>query len=123
MTHRLRLFALLAALGCAVQTAPSPSASVVEPGPLNPPAPLTADQQRWVHSTLASLSLRQRAVEMVMVWMLGDYTDTRDSTYAELTRWIDAGIGGVSMSLGTPIEVAAKLNALQRRASVPLLVS
>jgi beta-N-acetylhexosaminidase len=40
-----------------------------------------------------------------------------------LTRWIDAGIGGVSMSLGTPIEVAAKLNSLQRRANVPLLVS
>ncbi len=123
MTHRLRLFALVAALGCAVQTAPSPTVSVAEPGPLNPRAPLTADQQKWVDSTLASLSLRQRVGQMVMVWMLGDYTNTHDSTYAELTRWVDAGIGGVSMSLGTPIEVAAKLNSLQRRASVPLLVS
>ena len=39
-------------------------------------------------------------------------------------RWVERdGIGGVSMSLGTPIEVAAKLNDLQRRARVPLLVS
>ena len=59
-----------------------------------------------------------------MVWMLGDYTNTRDSSYAEVIRWVERdGIGGVSMSLGTPIEVAAKLNDLQRRARVPLLVS
>jgi beta-N-acetylhexosaminidase len=123
MTHRLRFLALAAVLGCAVQTAPSPSASVAEPGPLNPRAPLTAAEQKWVDSTLASLSLRQRVGQMVMVWMLGDYTNTRDSTYAELTHWVDTGIGGVSMSLGTPIEVAAKLNSLQGRARVPLLVS
>ena len=123
MKQRLRVLALLAALGCAVQTAPSPSASVAEPGPLNPRAPLTADQQRWVDSTFRSLSLRQSVGQMVMVWMLGDYTNTRDSTFAELVTWVDAGIGGVSMSLGTPIEVAAKLNELQRRSRVPLLVS
>jgi len=77
-----------------------------------------------VDSTLASLSLRERVGQMVMVWMLGDYTNVRDSSYAEVIRWVERdGIGGVSMSLGTPIEVAAKLNDLQRRAGVPLLVS
>jgi beta-N-acetylhexosaminidase len=77
-----------------------------------------------VDSTLASLSLRERVGQMVMVWMLGDYTNVRDSSYAEVIRWVERdGIGGVSMSLGTPIEVAAKLNDLQRRARVPLLVS
>jgi beta-N-acetylhexosaminidase len=61
---------------------------------------------------------------MVMIWMLGDYTSTRDTAYAQIIRWVEQdGIGGVSMSLGTPIEVAAKLNDLQRRARVPLLVS
>jgi beta-N-acetylhexosaminidase len=61
---------------------------------------------------------------MVMVWVLGDYTNVHDSSYAEVIRWVERdGIGGVSMSLGTPIEVAAKLNDLQRRARVPLLVS
>ena len=120
MKHRLRVFALLAVLGCAVQTAPSPSASVAEPGPLNPRAPLTAGQQKWVDSTLASLSLRQRVGQMVMVWMLGDYTNTRDSTFAELVTWVDAGIGGVSMSLGTPIEVAIKKLAAMETDAVGL---
>jgi beta-N-acetylhexosaminidase len=56
--------------------------------------------------------------------VLGDYTSSGDSTYAEVARWITRdGIGGVSMSLGTPVEVAAKVNAFQRLAKVPLLVS
>ena len=61
---------------------------------------------------------------MVMEWVLGDYTNVKDSSYAEVIRWVEQDhIGGVSMSLGTPIEVAAKINDLQRRAKVPLLVS
>src|SRR5262245_49651978 len=61
---------------------------------------------------------------MVMMWVLGDYTNTDDPTFAEIRRWIvEDGIGGVSMSLGSPIEVAAKLNAMQRLARVPLLAS
>jgi len=59
-----------------------------------------------------------------MEWVLGDYTNTRDSSYAEVIRWIERDhIGGVSMSLGTPIEVAAKINDMQRRSKVPLLTS
>jgi beta-N-acetylhexosaminidase len=61
---------------------------------------------------------------MVMMWVLGDYTNTDDPSFAEIRRWItEDGIGGVSMSLGSPIEVAAKVNAMQRLARVPLLVS
>src|SRR5205823_4091882 len=72
--------------------------------------PLTSAQQRWVDSTLATLSLRDRVGQMVMVWVLGDYTSNGDSTFAEVRRWIQQDhIGGVSMSLGTPIEVAAKI--------------
>ena len=89
----------------------------------NPPAP-SATQQRWVDSVLSTLSLRERVGQMVMIWMLGDYTSTTDSSYAEVIRWVERDrIGGVTMSLGTPIEVAAKLNDLQRRARVPLIVA
>jgi len=84
---------------------------------------LSDAERRWVDSTLATLSLRERVAQMVMVWALGDYTNTSDPTYAQLVRWIEQdGVGGVAMSLGTPIEVAAKLNDLQRRARVPLVV-
>jgi beta-N-acetylhexosaminidase len=78
----------------------------------------------WVDSVLASLSQRQRVAQMVMFWMLGDYTSADDSTFAEIVGWVEReGVGGISMSLGTPIEVADKLNYLQRRARIPLLVS
>jgi beta-N-acetylhexosaminidase len=61
---------------------------------------------------------------MVMVWVLGDYTSNGDSSFAEVRRWIEQDhVGGVSMSLGTPIEVAAKINSMQRIARVPLLTS
>ncbi len=126
--HRIRraaaTFALVASAGCQASRPSSTGVAAPDVGPLSPTVPLTDRQRRWVDSTLASLSLRERVGQMVMVWMLGDYTNVHDSSYAEVIRWVERdGIGGVSMSLGTPIEVAAKLNDLQRRARVPLLVS
>src|SRR5919106_3141540 len=114
--------------GC-VRTAPGPvdTLAVRSPRMLPPrPAPITVvrDTAAWVDSTLASLSLRERAAQMVMFWTLGDYTSVDDSTFAEVVRWVEReGVGGVTMSLGTPIEVADKLNVLQRRARVPLIVA
>ena len=88
------------------------------------PARFDGDTAAWVQSTLAGLSLRQRVAQMVMFWVLGDYTSVDDSTFREVVRWVESeGVGGMTMSLGTPIEVAAKINYLQRRAKVPLLVS
>src|SRR5215207_7044289 len=98
---------------------PSPRA-----GPFTPRAALTTAQRKWIDSTLASLPLRERVGQMVMVWVLGDYTSYADSTFAEVRRWIERDhIGGVSMSLGTPIEVAAKINNMQRLSRVPLMTS
>jgi beta-N-acetylhexosaminidase len=71
--------------------------------------------------------MRQRVGQMVMVWVLGDYTSSTDSSYLEVKRWIvDDGVGGVIMSLGSPVEVAAKVNDFQRLAAnhgLPLLVA
>ncbi|MEO6445879.1 MAG: glycoside hydrolase family 3 N-terminal domain-containing protein [Gemmatimonadaceae bacterium] len=104
----------------------SPAAAPAPLGTANiaPGTPLTPAQQRWIDETMTSLSLREKVGQLVMVWVLGDYTSNGDSSFAEVRRWImQDGIGGVSMSLGTPIEVAAKLNAMQRIAKVPLLAS
>lgn len=116
---------LLAFLGgaCASARTPAP-APIAASANLAPGTALTAAQRRWIDSTFATLSLRQQVGQMVMMWVLGDYTNTDDPSFAEVRRWIsDDGIGGVSMSLGSPIEVAAKVNAMQRLARVPLLVS
>ncbi|HUQ80656.1 MAG TPA: glycoside hydrolase family 3 N-terminal domain-containing protein [Gemmatimonadaceae bacterium] len=103
---------------------PLPATPTPLPGPFDPRTALTARQAKWIDSTLASLPLRERIGQMVMVWVLGDYTSYGDSTFAEVRRWIERDhIGGVSMSLGTPIEVAAKINNMQRLSRVPLLSS
>jgi beta-N-acetylhexosaminidase len=87
-------------------------------------APALRDTSGWVDSVLTTLSPRQRVAQMVMFWVLGDYTSVDDSVFKEVVRWVEQeGVGGFTMSLGTPIEVAAKINYLQRRARVPLLVS
>ena len=113
----------LAAAGCrSTRPSPAPSSDPVAAAERVEAAP-TVDERRWVDSTLASLTLRERVGQMVMVLIQGDYTNTRDATYAQIIRWVEQdGIGGITMSLGTPVEVAAKLNDLQRRAKVPLIV-
>ena len=87
-------------------------------------APFPASTQRWIDRTIAEMSLRDRVAQMVMVWVLGDYTSTSDSAFIRATDLVRRErVGGVVMSLGSPIEVAEKLNALQRLAPLPLLVA
>src|SRR5215217_7246214 len=80
-----------AACGAVVVPAPStrPAAAPVVAGGLRPGASLSPTQRRWVDSTLGTLTLRERVGQMVMVWVLGDYTNTRDSSYAEVIRWVE----------------------------------
>lgn len=86
--------------------------------------PLPAEARRWIDTTLAGLSLRERVGQMVMIWVLGDYTSSTDTSFILAVERIRRDkVGGVVMSLGSPIEVAAKVNALQRHAELPLLVS
>src|SRR4051794_40336852 len=124
MKLRIILSSALAVVAC---VAPSNRPTLATPTVVRPfdvSTPLTEAQRRWVDSTLATLSLRERVGQMVMVWVLGDYTSNGDSSFAEVRRWIQQDhIGGVSMSLGTPIEVAAKINAMQRISSVALIAS
>ncbi len=86
-------------------------------------APLNDAARTWIEQTLASLSLRQKVGQMTSAWVLGDYTSTSDPSFIEVRDWVVKDeVGSVTMSLGTPIEVAAKLNDLQRLARIPMLV-
>jgi beta-glucosidase-like glycosyl hydrolase/CubicO group peptidase (beta-lactamase class C family) len=76
-----------------------------------------------VEETLSSLTLREAIGQMIMPWMSGAYTSTTGPEFHEYVRYIEeAGIGGVVISIGLPHTYGAKLNALQARAEVPLLV-
>src|SRR5688500_4625864 len=121
--HALATLALLAlsVAGCrTARSAPAPADPASDERPM---AVVRISEQRWVDSTLASLTLRERVGQMVMMLIQGDYTTSRDANYAQIVRWVEQdGLGGITMSLGTPMEVATKINDLQRRAKVPLLV-
>lgn len=121
MPSRLRVLPVAALVACATATTTTPPRDVATPATT---VAFTGDTAAWVERTLAALTPRQRVAQLVMFWVLGDYSSTDDSTFREVVRWVeDEGVGGFTMSLGTPIEVAAKINYLQRRARVPLLVS
>ena len=77
----------------------------------------------WVRTTLASMTLRQKVGQMVWPSVFGDYASTSDSAWKKLSTWIVRDqVGGFTMSIGSPMEIAAKLNAMQRMSRVPLLV-
>ena len=75
-------------------------------------------------SLLAALSTRQRVAQLVVPWLAGSYTAVDDSLFQVAARWVDSlEVGGLIISVGSPFDIAAKLNALQRRSRLPLLVS
>ncbi len=87
------------------------------------PPVTSARESPWVRSTLASMTLRQKVGQMVWPSVFGDYASSGDSAWTRLRTWIvDDQVGGFTMSIGSPMEIAAKLNAMQRMARVPLLV-
>jgi beta-N-acetylhexosaminidase len=77
-----------------------------------------------VDSLLSTLSVRQKAGQLVMPWLGGGYAAFDDSLFLVAARWVDSlQVGGVYVSVGSPFDIAAKLNALQTRSRLPLLVS
>lgn len=86
--------------------------------------PEPIETESWAERTLAGLSLRQKAGQLVMPWVLGDFAPEGSDSHERVLDFIEEyGIGGVIMSVGTPFEIAAKLNDLQEHAEIPLLVA
>lgn len=87
------------------------------PGPLAGPQPST-------DSLLQVLSVRQKVGQLIVPWLSGSYTALDDSVFVEAARWVDSlQVGGIIISIGSPLDIAAKLNALQSRSRLPLLIS
>ena len=77
-----------------------------------------------VDSLLAHLTVRQQVGQLVIPWLSGSYTALDDSLFQIAARWADSlEVGGLIISVGSPFDIAAKLNALQQRSRLPLLVS
>ena len=69
------------------------------------------------------MTLRQKAAQIVWPSLYGDYTSGDSPQWRRLTQYIQQEkVGGFTISVGSPIEVAAKLNALQSMSKMPLLI-
>ncbi len=132
MPSKLRLAALTIVLACTpaqLRIPPTPGVDASAQrmlGSANPGAttPLSAADQRWVEKTLASLTLREKIGQLIMPWVGGDYAAVGSPEFEQVRRWVqDDGVGGLVLSIGLPLSYAAKLNELQTRARVPLLIA
>ena len=86
------------------------------------PASDTMTSPRWTDSVLASLTLREKAAQIVWPSVFGDYVSGDSPQWRQLTDEVkNEKVGGFTISVGSPIEVAAKLNDLQAMSKVPLL--
>lgn len=84
------------------------------------PAPVAG--RGWADSVLATLSLREKAAQMVWPTVLGDYTPGDSPPWRRMADYIQKEkVGGFTISVGSPTELASKLNAMQAMSSIPLV--
>ena len=108
LARRAALVTMVAACGCA-------------PAAARDTAPSAADG--WADSVLATLTVRDKAAQMVWPTVWGDFVAIDHPQWSRVEQWIrDEKVGGFTMSVGSPLDIAAKLNAMQRISGIPLLI-
>lgn len=84
---------------------------------------LTQSDSVWVEKTLNSLTLREKIGQLIIPWVSGEYAAVGSPEFEQIRKWVDEDrVGGLIMSIGLPHSYAAKLNEMQRRAALPLLI-
>lgn len=79
--------------------------------------------ESWTDSVLRSLSPRDRAAQLVWPQVFGDFAPEQSAGWDRVAQLIGREhVGGFVMSIGSPIETAAKLNQMQRFSTVPLII-
>ncbi|HJQ10874.1 MAG TPA: glycoside hydrolase family 3 protein [Gemmatimonadaceae bacterium] len=83
----------------------------------------TTASPAWTDSVMGSMTLREKVAQLIWPSVFGDYVSGDSPQWRRLTQYVEQEkVGGFTISVGSPIEVAAKLNALQAMSKVPLLV-
>jgi beta-N-acetylhexosaminidase len=117
------LFCASLAFACSSAQPPTSQPQVPAP-PQRVGGDLIADDPTWINQTLSRLTLRQKVGQLVIPRISGAYMPTESAEYERLREWVvKYGVGGLIITQGPPLEMAAKLNTLQRLADVPLMVT
>ena len=123
MSHaRLAAFTLVL-MACATSAPPSPTGQPA--GTLPSPLPVEMYPANVsVERLIDSLPLRAKVAQLVMPWIPGTYAAADDPGFAKARAWVDSlQVGGIIVSIGSPVDIAAKLNVLQQGSRIPLLVA
>lgn len=127
-TSAARRASAAAMLACAALLAAGCTQPAIDPSPVPSPVPV-AEARRpvaegYADSVLRTLSIRDKAAQMVWPWVLGDYVAAGSSDWQRISSLVTRErVGGIIISVGSPMEIAVKLNDLQRASTLPLLVS
>lgn len=115
-----KLLVLVMVLLCACG-APAPEVAPPHPSPF-PPRPVVLPDLD-TDALLRTLSPRDKIAQLVMPWIPGGYAAYDDDAFRRIQRWVDdLHVGGIIVSVGSPLDIAAKLNRLQERSALPLLI-
>ncbi|HWA41087.1 MAG TPA: glycoside hydrolase family 3 N-terminal domain-containing protein, partial [Gemmatimonadales bacterium] len=104
--------------------APQPAAVPDLPAVELPPAVVEARAGHLdLDAVVRALTVRQKLAQLLMPWVPGSYAAFDDSTFVRAAHWVDSlQLGGIIIAGGSPIDIAVKLNHLQRRSALPLLI-
>ncbi|HEX2166797.1 MAG TPA: glycoside hydrolase family 3 N-terminal domain-containing protein, partial [Longimicrobiales bacterium] len=120
--RRLRRYGRVLAAATGLALLAGACASTPAPPPPIPPAPLDLPDEVWVHNTLADMSLEERVGQMLMLRVQGGFENYRGPAMKEIERLVDeALVGGFVVGIGSPLDIAVKLNQLQERSRLPLV--
>ena len=91
-----------------------------QPEPFRPEVRAVPD----VDDLIATLSVRDKIAQLVVPWIPGTYAAYDAESFARMEVWVDSlHVGGLIVSVGSPLDIAAKLNRLQERSALPLLIA
>ena len=90
---------------------------------LDPPGDDWYDGRGWAQQTLESLTLEDKVSQLMMPILMGDFAPQGTSAGRRARALVEEHrVGGIIISVGSPTEVAAKLNWLQSLSALPLLI-
>jgi beta-glucosidase-like glycosyl hydrolase/CubicO group peptidase (beta-lactamase class C family) len=126
MRSPILLMLLSGLLSCRTVTLPLAPVRTAES---TAPAQRTPAEPAWsgpggIDSLLATLTLEEKAAQMVMVRVYGYYFSTDSDVFERCEHLVaDRKVGGIIMAQGDVVEEALLINHLQRLARIPLLVA
>ncbi|MDP4117508.1 MAG: glycoside hydrolase family 3 N-terminal domain-containing protein, partial [Bacteroidota bacterium] len=85
---------------------------------------ISRDDSVWIENTLAHLTLKEKAAQLVIPWALGNFTNNNSSEFKRLEKLVrEYKVGGLVFFKGDIVNEAILINKLQALSETPLLIT